>query len=273
MPSELAVQQNAWSEGEPSFGFFRETMAVTQGEVRKLLHDPLEILGRVITPTVWILIFAPIFSGLKLLPTGGIRYVDYIVPGILAQGVLFVSVVYGVGLLWERDLGLLQKFLVSPASRAALVLGKGLAAGLRNVPQILIIYILAAVARVDLRWNILAMIGVLFMVIIGSALFCMMSMLIACILKSRERFLGVNQLLTTPLFFASNALYPLALMPPWLRKLCYFNPMTYIVDGLRTAMLAQAHSSYGLVKDFFIPIPLITILIVLTSWFYPRVEY
>jgi ABC-2 type transport system permease protein len=257
MPSELAVQQNAWSEGEPSFGFFRETMAVTQGEVRKLLHDPLEILGRVITPTVWILIFAPIFSGLK----------------ILAQGVLFVSVVYGVGLLWERDLGLLQKFLVSPASRAALVLGKGLAAGLRNVPQILIIYILAAVARVDLRWNILAMIGVLFMVIIGSALFCMMSMLIACILKSRERFLGVNQLLTTPLFFASNALYPLALMPPWLRKLCYFNPMTYIVDGLRTAMLAQAHSSYGLVKDFFIPIPLITILIVLTSWFYPRVEY
>jgi ABC-2 type transport system permease protein len=273
MHSEVAVQPSGWTERVPRFSFLRETAAVTQGEVRKLLHDPVEILGRVIQPTVWIVIFAPVFSSFHMLKGSNLRYIDYIVPGILAQSVLFISVIYGVGLLWERDLGLLQKFLVSPASRGALVLGKAIASGLRNLPQIVIVYALATFATVKMRWNPLSLLAVVVLVILGSALFCMISMLVACIMKNRERFLGVNQLLTAPLFFASNALYPLTLMPWWLRRICIFNPLTYIVDGLRGCMLAKGQSTYGLWLDFLIPIPMIAVLVLLTAWFYPRVEY
>ena len=67
------------------------------------------------------------------LHTGNIPYLDFIAPGILAQSVLFVAIFYGINVIWERDLGIVQKFLASPTPRAALVLGKGFSAGIRTL--------------------------------------------------------------------------------------------------------------------------------------------
>lgn len=273
MSSEIAVQPGSWGGGFPGVALVREVAAVTESEVRKLLHDPIEMLSRVVQPAIWILIFAPVFSKLRGIPTGGIRYLDFIVPGILAQGVLFVSVIYGVGLLWERDTGILQKYLVSPASRRALVMGKSLAAGLRNAPQVAVIYALAALASAKIRWNPLSILAALGLVIIGSALFCTLSMIVACLVKNRERFLGANQLLMLPLFFASNALYPVAMMPPWLRLISNVNPLSYLVDALRTVMLPGAISLHGLGVDILVEVPLLVVLTEVSAWLYPRVAY
>ena len=76
------------------------------------------------------------------------------------------------------------------------------------------------------------------LIILGSALFSTFSLIIACIVRTRERFMGIGQVLTMPIFFASNAIYPLALMPPWLQIVARINPLTYEVDGLRRVMLA-----------------------------------
>ena len=75
--------------------------------------------------------------------------------------------------------------------------------------------------------------AVLLAVVLGSALFATFSLIIACIVKTRERFMGIGQVLTMPLFFASNAIYPLALMPAWLQAVARMNPLTYMVDALR----------------------------------------
>ena len=85
---------------------------------------------------------------------------------------------------------------------------------------------------------------------LGSALFASFSLIIACIVKTRERFMGVGQLLTMPLFFASNAIYPIAIMPVWLQVIARVNPLTYEVDALRALMLADGTSIYGLGPDF-----------------------
>ena len=71
------------------------------------------------------------------------------------------------------------------------------------------------------------------------ALFSTFSLIIACIVKTRERFMGIGQLLTMPIFFASNAIYPIEIMPPWLRAISLANPLTYEVDGLRALMLRR----------------------------------
>jgi ABC-2 type transport system permease protein len=273
MSSESAVQPRNWGAGFPGVDLVREVVAVTESELRKLMHDPLEMLSRVVQPAIWILIFAPVFSKLHGIPTGGIRYLDFIVPGILAQGVLFVSVIYGVGLLWERDTGILQKYLVSPASRRALVIGKSLAAGFRNAPQVLVVYALAALASAKIRWNPLWMLAALGLVILGSAMFCTLAMIVACVVKSRERFLGANQLLMLPLFFASNALYPVAMMPGWLQLISNVNPLSYLVDGLRTVMLPGAHPGHGLGVDLLVLVPLLIVFTEISAWLYPRVEY
>ena len=60
---------------------------------------------------------------------------------------------------------------------------------------------------------------------------------IACLVKTRERFKGIGQVLTMPLFFASNAIYPIAIMPAWLQVVSHANPLTYEVDALRALMI------------------------------------
>jgi hypothetical protein len=69
-------------------------------------------------------------------------------------------------------------------------------------------------------------------------------------MKTRERFMGVGQVLTMPLFFASNAIYPTAIMPGWLKTVSHLNPLTYVVDALRTFMLAGSTSTFGLSHDY-----------------------
>jgi ABC-2 type transport system permease protein len=83
------------------------------------------------------------------------------------------------------------------------------------------------------------------MVVLGAAFFSCLSMTIAGVVLHRERLMGIGQAITMPLFFASNALYPVKLMPGWLRGLSSVNPMSYEVDGLR-AMLIGTPSALGL---------------------------
>jgi ABC-2 type transport system permease protein len=83
------------------------------------------------------------------------------------------------------------------------------------------------------------------MVVLGAAFFSCLSMTIAGVGLHRERLMGIGQAITMPLFFASNALYPVKLMPGWLRGLSSVNPMSYEVDGLR-AMLIGTPSALGL---------------------------
>jgi ABC-type multidrug transport system permease subunit len=135
-------------------------------------------------------------------------YLDFIAPGILAQSVLFVAIFYGINVIWERDLGIVQKFLASPTPRAALVLGKGFSAGTRTLSQAAVVYGLSLLLGVKLNWSPLALLNVVVIVVLAATLFSTFSLIIACIVKTRERFMGVGQVLTMPLFFASNAIYP-----------------------------------------------------------------
>ena len=190
---------------------------ITELEIRKLRHEPTDLFTRAIQPVLWLLIFGQVLSRIRAIPTGNVSYLDFMSPGILAQSVLFISIFYGIAVIWERDLGIVHKFLASPTPRGALVLGKSLSAGIRALSQAVIIYILALILGVKVDWNPLSLLGVLFAVMLGAALFSTFSLIIACIVKTRERFMGIGQVMTMPLFFASNAIYPIAIMPGWLQ--------------------------------------------------------
>ena len=239
--------------GNPFTGlinFIEKTIIIAELEARKLRHDPTELLTRAVQPALWLLVFGQVFTRIRAIPTGNVPYIDFMAPGILAQSVLFISIFYGIAVIWERDLGILHKFLASPTPRPALVLGKGLSAGVRGVTQAVIIYLLALALGVKMNWNPVALLGVLLIVILGAAFFSTFSLIIACLVKTRERFMGIGQVLTMPLFFASNAIYPIAIMPGWLQVISRVNPLTYEVDALRALMLAGGSSSTGIGLDF-----------------------
>jgi len=251
-------------------GFIDKTFVITEFELRKLRHDFTELITRALQPALWLLIFGQVFSRSGAMHTGNIPYLDFIAPGILAQSVLFVAIFYGINVIWERDLGIVQKFLASPTPRAALVLGKGFSAGVRTLSQAAVVYCLALLLGVKLDWRPLALLNVLLIVILAATLFSTFSLAIACIVKTRERFMGVGQVLTMPLFFASNAIYPTAIMPSWLKAVSHLNPLTYVVDALRTSMLVGSVSTFGLGYDYAVILLSTTVLVLIGARLNPQ---
>ena len=74
----------------------------------------MELYTRAIQPVLWLVIFAPIMSSIKAIPTGNIPYIDYIVPGVLIQSTTMVAIFFGLTLIFERESGILKKLLVTP---------------------------------------------------------------------------------------------------------------------------------------------------------------
>ncbi|HEY4402927.1 MAG TPA: ABC transporter permease [Acidimicrobiia bacterium] len=206
-------------------------------EIQKIRHDRTELLTRAIQPALWLLIFGETFDRLHAIPTGHIDYLDFLTPGILAQSGMFVAVFYGIQVIWERDAGVLAKLLVTPTPRAALVTGKAFAASIRAFSQVIVILVLARILGVHFTANPLFLLAAALAVVLGSAFFATLSLTIAGLAMTRERLMGIGQAITMPLFFASNALYPVALMPPWIRAFSVINPLSYEVNALRRLLL------------------------------------
>lgn len=250
--------------------YVAKVAAIADMDMRKLRHDPTELFTRAIQPLLWLMVFGQVFARSHAIPTGGIDYLAFLAPGILAQSVLFVAIFNGISVIWERDLGIVHKFLASPAPRTALVLGKALASGVRALTQALIVYALAVALGVKLVWSVPALLGSIVLILLGAGLFSTFSLIIACLVKTRERFMGIGQVLTMPLFFASNAIYPTTIMPDWLKAIAHVNPLTYLVDGLRSMMLGGHTATLALATDFAALAAVMAVLVLIGGRMYPR---
>jgi ABC-2 type transport system permease protein len=239
-------------ERSPVVTFAHHAVAIASADLRKLRRDPTELFTRLVQPLLWFLVFGQVFTRTRVIPTGSLSYLEFMAPGVLAQSVLFAAIFYGIAVIWERDLGIVHKLLVSPASRSSLVVGKALAAGARGLIQGVLVIVIALLMGVHVRLDPVGLGGVAAAVFLGSALFATFSLVVACIVKTRERFMGIGQVLTMPLFFASNAIYPISMMPPWLGVIARVNPLTYLVDALRTLLVVGAVSVEGIGVDFVV---------------------
>jgi len=210
-------------------------------ELRKIRHDRTELYTRAIQPALWLLIYGEVFTHVRAIPTpDGIPYLDYLTPGILAQSALFIAIFYGIQIIWERDAGVLTKLMVTPTPRSALITGKAFAAGVRSLVQGVVVVVIAAILGVALTTNPLKLIAAAIILVLGSAFFSCLSMSIAGLALARDRLMGIGQAITMPLFFSSSALYPIAVMPAWLRAVSLVNPLTYEVEALRALLIGTS---------------------------------
>ena len=251
--------------------FIYQTYIIAKYETIKIIRNPMELVSRSLQPVLWLLIFGQVFSRIHMDIIGKQSYVAFIAPGILAQSVLFIAIFYGLAIIWERDLGLMHKILVSPISRCAIILGKGLAASIRSISQVIIVIALILLMQLHINWSVTSIIGIIFFISLEAIIFATFSTIIACLVKTRERFMGIGQVIIMPMFFASNAIYPIAIMPHWLQIIAIFNPLTYEVDALRSLMLPNMQSSYGLTTDFLVLFVIMIILINIAGKLYPTI--
>ena len=245
------------------------TFAMAQSELRKLRHDHLDIITRSVQPLLWLFIFGTAIENAHLLETSGVSYRAYLAPGVLAQAAMFIAIFFGLAVIWERDVGQLQRLLATPLPRTAIVLGKAAGASVRAIVQALVLFCVLAIAGIGLKWSVPGVLGALAMLVIGTGGFACMSMLLAALVKERERFMGIGQLIMMPLFFASSALYPLSIMPAWLRVVARANPLTYEVQGLRQ-MLVGVGGAGVLWLDFLVVGGFFAVMLAAATRAYPK---
>ena len=245
------------------------TAAIARVELQKLRHDNLDILTRSVQPLLLLFVFGTALQHARSLNGGYGDYRAYIAPGVMAQAALFVAIFYGLAVIWERDLGQLQRLLATPLPRLGIVLGKGSGASVRAIVQAIVLFAVLAIAGIGIHWSLLGVLGSLVLLAIGTAAFACLSMVLAAVVKTRERFMGIGQLVAMPLFFASSALYPLALLPVWLRAIARVNPLTYEVEGMRRMLLSLPVGD-ALWIDFAVSIAFLAVFAGLAARLYPR---
>jgi ABC-2 type transport system permease protein len=248
--------------------FASAALVVAELEARKLRHDPWEVVTRALQPLLWLTVFGQAVARARLLSEQE-AYLTFMAPGILAQSVMFTSIFYGLAIIWERDAGILQKILVLPVPRASFVTGKALGAGLRALLQAAVVVTVALLLQVRFHLDIFSLVTCALAVLLGAGVFASLSMLLATLLKTRERFMGIGQVLTMPLFFASNAIYPIHLMPAWLQVLAQVNPLTYLVELLRDTLVDGQR--FGVIQDWLVLLAWLVLLQAIVSHRYDRV--
>lgn len=243
--------------------------AMGRAEMQKLRHDYLDLITRSVQPLLWLFVFGTALRHNRTLAAGTTDYRAYIAPGIMAQAALFIAIFFGLAVIWERDVGQLQRMLATPLPRTAIVLGKSAGAGVRASVQAVVLLIVLAIASIGLHWSVLGVLGSIVLLVIGTGAFASMSMTIAAGVKTRERFMGIGQLIMMPLFFASSALYPLSIMPGWLHVIARVNPLTYEVQGLRQMLLGVGgHGEVWL--DFLVVFGFFAAMVAAATKAYPR---
>ena len=234
--------------GRPRPGWAPAFTAMVLRQLLRFRAARSRVLNSIIFPVLWLVFFGLGWSAaFNLLGPaasrlfGGLSYLEYLAPGIIVMSVFMAGFGSGLGLIWDREFGYLRELLVSPAPRAALLLGRVVGDSLAALAQGAVMAVLvAAVAGWPGLWGFLAGLAAAYIAALASA---SLGSLIALSMRSPEGFHVVINLVMLPMLFLSGAFYPVQPLPAWLKTLAYLDPLYYAVDLARWAMYGVAYTS------------------------------
>jgi ABC-2 type transport system permease protein len=208
--------------------------------------------------------FGPIFR-----MAGQGNYIQFLAPGVIAMTVLFTSVFNGIELIWDRQFGFLKETLVAPVPRIQIMIGRTLGGATVAMIQGLIVVAICFLAGFRPR-NLLSFgMALVFMALIG-VMFTAMGTAIASVLTDFQGFQLVMNFLVMPIFFLSGALFPLKNLPSAMLVIATLDPLTYGVDGLRTALIGTGH--FGVLIDASVLLVLCGGLFAWGAYLFSRIE-
>ena len=180
-----------------------------------------------------------------------VNYITFLAPGIIAMTILFTCLYSGIFLQLDKQFGMLKQILASPMKRSHLLTGLSLSGTTKSLLQAVIIIAFGFLLGVgfftgqSIPTAIISFLGILILVILFAMGLMFLSLTISLKIESHEGVQAVITLLTLPLFFVSNALYPLESLPLALRAIAYINPITYFIDGVRYFAIGTDFYSFG----------------------------
>jgi ABC transporter DrrB family efflux protein len=222
----------------PSRGRGAVVVDIVEVTKRNLLHNvrqPQLIVFSSIQPVMFVLLFAFVFGGAIDVP--GVSYIDWLIPGVLAQTVVFGSQQTNVGLAQDMQLGMIDRFRSLPMARSAVLAGRTLADAVRNSFVVLLIVGVGTLIGFRFHTGPVAVAGVFLLAVAFGFAFSWIAASIGLAAKNPEAAQAAGFVPLFPLVFASSAFVPTATMPAWLRVFADNQPVTAIVDALRALAL------------------------------------
>lgn len=219
-----------------------------QRQMRRYLRSKSRIFGAIGQPLLFLLALG-YGLGSVYKRAGQGDYLQFLVPGIIVQTLLFSGVFWGIQILFDKRFGFLKEMLVAPVSRLRILLGNALGGATISLFQALLVFVISfGLGFRPYNWALLPL-AVLIMVAL-SLILTSFGAGIASMVEDFQGFQAINNFLIFPLFFLSSALYPLTNAPTALRLLASANPISYAVDALRYTLIHQTH--FGIGKDLIV---------------------
>jgi len=207
--------------------------------LRNTSRVPMTWTMSLIQPLIWLLLFGQLFRNIVAIPGFPTQnYLAFLAPGVIVMTSLFGATFSGMGTLVDIDLGYLDKMLVTPVNRNAIMLGRIGGDVVRVVAQTIIIGVIALLMGQGFVTGLAGFataIAIVALMVIG---FAGLSNIIALRTREHQLFITVINFFTMPLMFLSSALMPMQMLPTWLQTVAKYNPVTYAADGIRTLVNA-----------------------------------
>jgi ABC-2 type transport system permease protein len=221
---------------------FSDTRYLFIRYLKKLVRNPILLFFSLFQPIIFLLLFTQLFSRFSTLPgflaaTGASSYLQFATAGILLQNAFGSALQSGTSIVLDLDTGYLQKMLVTPVSRYAILLGRLTSDAFRVVVQSAIILALAYALGATVTTGAVGILLMLFTVAFFGLAWSGISLAIGLKTRSSETVFAIGGFLTFPLLFMSTALTPRLFMPDWISNVSNFNPISYTVDAARALMV------------------------------------
>jgi ABC-2 type transport system permease protein len=217
-----------------------QTWYMTQRQLRVFARQPAYAVITLIQPVIWLYLFGALFHKVVELPGfGSGSYLDYLVPGVIVMSAVSSNMWAGMATLEEIDRGTLNRFLITPVRRSALLNANVVMQAITTAVQSVIIVLLGWIGGAHYPGGAT---GLLVLIVASSVLgtvFGAFSNALGMLVRQRESIIGINTFLLLPLTFLSSAFMASGLMPHWMQVVARFNPVNWALEASRSAMAAD----------------------------------
>ena len=237
-------------------------------ELKKYSRSRAQIVASMGQPLLYLLVLGfglgPVFQR-----AGNGSYLQFVAPGVIGMTVLFTSVFSGIALLWDRQFGFLKETLVAPVPRMHVMIGRTLGGATVAMLQGTLIITVTLIAGFRPVSALGIPLGFLFMAMIATT-FAALGTSIGSSLQDMQGFQLIMNFLVLPIFFLSGALFPLDHLPKALAVVTGADPLSYGVDGLRSALIGASH--FGVIVDFVVLAAVGVAFLCLGAWRFSKIE-
>jgi ABC-2 type transport system permease protein len=215
----------------------RAIKIVWRRELTRYKADRLRMVTTLVQPLLFLFVLGAGLQRLASTGTHGVNLKTFIYPGILCIVVLFTAMFSAASIVWDREFGFLREMMVAPVRRSSIVIGKCIGGASVAAIQGVIVICLAGVVHVP--YNVEMVVEVFLLQLLLAFTITAFGVMIAVRIKQMQSFMGVMQMVVTPMFFISGALFPASGLPGWLTVLNRIDPLTYAVDPMRRIVFSH----------------------------------